>query len=101
MSLSSPRALRLHWDAETGWVLDVPVALTATQVARVAAWALPRQIARYRGLPPGDRKDQLGHAIELLRQGRVAQRLIDHDRDGIVIPFASTERVTTRRIFHG
>lgn len=95
------RNLRLYWDVETGWILDVPVALSKDQLDRVARWALPRQIDRYRGLPPGDRKEQLGFAIEALRRREVRQRLFDHDGDGVVIPFASTQRISTRSYHHG
>lgn len=88
--------LRLHWDAELGWLLDVPVALRADQLGRIAAWALPRQVDRYRALPPGDRKDELGRAIALLRQGTIRQRLLE--RDGYAVAFASTERAGSRLI---
>lgn len=92
---------RLHWDSTNGWVLDVPTAITNEQLHRVARWAAPRQIERWRSLPPGDRKDELARAIELLKQGKIAQRLIDDDGDGIMIPFASTEPATTRRYIYG
>ncbi|HEV8642073.1 MAG TPA: hypothetical protein VGV13_13315 [Methylomirabilota bacterium] len=96
----SARGFRLHWDAEHGWLLDVPVTLGREQLRRIAAWALPKQIDRYRSLPPGDRKDDLGRAIERLGRSEIRQRLVDHDGDGVAIPFASTERVNPeRRIF--
>ncbi|GEM_PF-6396286 len=94
-------ACRLHWDAERGWVLDVPTVIAQAQLRRVAQWALPRQIERWRSLPPGDRKDELGRAIEQLKQMRITQRLIDHDHDGVMVPFASTQRATTREGIYG
>lgn len=94
-------ACRLHWDHARGWIIDVPTAVTSQQLVRIAQWALPRQIERWRSLPPGARKDELEGAIALLRQGRIAQRLIDHDGDGVSIPFAATEPTTTRRYVHG
>jgi len=72
--------LRLHWDAEAGWVVDVPVHLPQRQVYNLIQYALPRQIDRWRGLPPGERKGELGRAIELLRQGKVKQRLLEVDK---------------------
>ncbi|HEV8642173.1 MAG TPA: hypothetical protein VGV13_13820 [Methylomirabilota bacterium] len=91
---------RLHWDAEHGWILDVPVTLQQDQLRRIARWALPRQIDRYRALPPGGRRVELNRAIGALTRGEIRQRLVDHDGDGVSIPFASTERVNPeRRIF--
>ena len=92
------RGLRLHWDVALGWVIDTPVALSPSQLARVADWALPRQVDRYRALPPGDRKEQLGRAIDALKRGEVRCRVIDHDRDGIVTPFAATARSSSALI---
>jgi hypothetical protein len=95
-----PRPLRLRWDAETGWLVDVPVTLTQSQLSRIIQWALPKQIDRYRALPLGDRKDQLGQAIQALRRGELQQRILENN-DGVAVPFASTERQTTRSYFHG
>jgi len=92
---------RLYWNRELGWVIEVPTALTQEQLHRITRWALPKQVDRWRNLPPGNKKDELGHAIEHLKQGRILQRLIDHDGDGVFVPFASTERATTRRYLYG
>jgi hypothetical protein len=75
-------ALRLHWDADRGWILDVPVALSAPALERAVAWCLPKQIDRWRSLPSGAKRDELGHAIELLRRGRVTQRIVGMRGDG-------------------
>lgn len=90
----SPRNVRLHWDAVIGWIVDVPVTLSPQQLARIAQWALPKQRDRYCSLPPGVRRDELARAITLLERGEIRQRLIDHDGDGIIAPFASTVKAT-------
>jgi hypothetical protein len=100
MSWAKPQALRLYWDAVEGWVLDVPVPLTQAQLARIARWAVPRQVARWRSLPHGDRREQLGRAISALERGELRQRLVDHDGDGVLTAFASTTRVHPERSVH-
>jgi len=74
--------LRLHWDAQEGWLLDVPAALSKPALQRVVEWSIPRQVARFQGLPPGDKKNDLKRAIELLQQGQVRQRLVGARGDG-------------------
>lgn len=68
---------RLHWDAEVGWVLDVPKMLDAGTLHRLSTgWAFKMQHARWLSLPPGERKDELGRALVLLRDGKVQQRVV-------------------------
>lgn len=94
--------LRLHWDATWGWILDVPVTLSHEQIVRVVTWALPHQIDRWRSLPHGEKREELGKALDRLKRGEIHQRLIDADRDGIMIPFAASERVHKERTYiHG
>lgn len=71
------RNYRLHWDALNGWVVDVDVLLSGIQIDRLCEWAIPRQVIRYRSLPQGDKKEELGRAIELLKKRQVRQRLIE------------------------
>jgi hypothetical protein len=76
------RALRLHWSAEDGWMVDVPATLSAPALKRVIAWALPRQVDRYRTLTPGPKRDELKGALERLRAGIVEQRVVGDRGDG-------------------
>ncbi len=75
-------AMRLHWDAAEGWVVDVPAALSRPMLDRLVAWALPRQRDRWRSLPTGDKRDELGRAIGLLEQGGVRQRIVGERGNG-------------------
>lgn len=86
--------VRLHWDAVDGWLLDVPVVLPSIPQPAID-WMVKQQIERWRGLPPGEKKDQLAGAIKDLQAGKIRQLLKDHDGDGYSHPFASTERTTT------
>lgn len=95
------RTHRLHWDAEVGWIIDVHTTIAHHQIDRIAKWAIPHQVQRYTALPNGGKKDELGRAIDLLKKSKITQRLIDHDNDGVIIPFCSTEKSTTRSYFHG
>jgi hypothetical protein len=67
---------------EEGWILDVPVYLPETALPGVMRWALPRQVDRWRSLPPGDRKDELGGAIALLKAGKITQKIVGARGDG-------------------
>lgn len=78
----APRALRLHWDAEAGWLLDVPWAMPQAMVRGAVDWALPKQIQRYNGLPAGDKRDELKTAIEALRRYEVRQNVVGARGDG-------------------
>ncbi len=78
----APKPVRLHWDSERGWIVDVPVAVSSAQLAQIAAWAVPRQIDRWRTLPAGDRKTELERAIKLLQAGKISQRVVGERGDG-------------------
>jgi hypothetical protein len=96
--LSSAKPLRLHWDAETGWVIDTPTGLSQPQIDRIVAWSLPKQIDRWRSLPPSEKKVELESAIDLLRAGRVSQRIVGErgDGKGDVVAFEATERSSSK-----
>ncbi len=72
-----PRPLRLHWDAVEGWRLDAQTAMSPQEVARMVAWALPKQIDRWKTLPAGPRRDELAAAIVKLRSGDVRVMIVD------------------------
>lgn len=101
MSIYQPRPMRLHWDAENGWLIDVPTTLTNEQLGRIVKWALPRQIDRWRSLPHGEKREQLAGAIKDLQAGKIHQCLLDTEGDGTLVPFASTERVKPTAYFFG
>lgn len=65
-----PLSPRLHWDAESGWVVDTDVLLPRSAMARLLAWAVPRQQDRVMALPPGDRREQAAAAVAVLVAAR-------------------------------
>lgn len=69
--IQRPRPLRLHWDAERGWLLDAQCTLAPAELQRIIEWALPRQIERLKSLPAGDKRTELEKAIVDLRAGKV------------------------------
>ena len=99
MGIYRPEPMRLHWDAEHGWLVDVPTALTDRQLQGIIDWSVPKQIDRWRSLPVGEKKDQLKSAIEELQAGKLRQRVLD--QHGVFNLFNSTERTSTRFISHG
>jgi hypothetical protein len=77
------RGIRLHWDAEQGWLLDVPFMLSKPMFARAIEWSVPRQVDRLRSLPPNtDKHRELKAAIEELRAGKVCQNVVGARGDG-------------------
>lgn len=90
---------RLHL-TDIGWVLDVPHALPAQTLARIAKWALPHQLDRLRSLPPGDRYDALSDACKLLQQGKIIQRVVGQRGNslGDIVGFQATKATSTKLI---
>lgn len=80
------RYLRLYWDGKD-WILEVPFPLSKRQLWAVANYAFKFQLDRYRALPHGDRKEELGRALDLLKNCKIKQKLIDHDNDGVFVCF--------------
>ena len=81
--IRSPRhGMRLHWDAENGWILDVPQALPPGALRKAVDWSLPHQVQRFHGLPPGGKKDELKAAILKLKNYEVQQRVVGARGDG-------------------
>lgn len=77
-----PKNLRLHYDAERGWLLDVPWLLPTSVVRRVVELAVPKQIDRWRSLPAGEKRDDLKNAIEKLQFFAVQQNVVGTRGDG-------------------
>jgi hypothetical protein len=77
-----PKNLRLHWDAEHGWMLDVPFMLPDEVVRRVVRFSFPKQLDRFRSLPPGEKREQLKGALEKLQRFEVRQNIVGERGDG-------------------
>ncbi len=65
-----PISPRLHYDASTGWVVDTDVLLPRSAMARLLAWAVPKQQDRVLAMPPGDRREQATAAVAILVAAR-------------------------------
>lgn len=62
----------IRWSRDRDeWIVESPVQIPALALARLVTWARKPQIDRWRSLPPGDRKDDLKHAIDRLDAGAV------------------------------
>ena len=74
----------LRWTNE-GWVITVDRYLSPEQLAKVLAYAVKIQTDRWRSLPHGDNRDAFGVAIELLRQGKIKQKLTENSNGELVL----------------
>lgn len=85
---------RMTWDYERKtWFVHATIALKRDQLLRIAAWALPIQRQRWRGMLPGPRKDALYETIVALEQGHIESVLCPQvNPEGTV--FAATTRST-------
>ena len=91
--------LRLHWEGkELGWVLDTDIHISDGHLRFVLEKSIPIQIERWRGLPPGDIKDDLEYAIKLLQNGNVKQWI--RPIDGFTTGFKSTVKETSKTIIY-
>jgi hypothetical protein len=64
--------LRMLWDAQRGrWSVEVPHGVNAASLLSCIDFALPIQEQRYRGLPPGDVRDDCLRALTALRERKV------------------------------
>jgi hypothetical protein len=77
-----PKNLRLHYDAEHGWLLDVPWLLSDAMAQRAVDWALKMQIDRWRAHPPGDLRNDLEGGIKKLQDGQYRQHVVGPTGDG-------------------
>ena len=91
---------RLYWDAENGWLLDVPVAYDQRAMFNIAQWAIPRQVERWRCLPPSEKKEQLANAIRQLEKGLIRQRVVGYrgNGEGDIVLFNSEKEKSDRLI---
>ena len=56
--------LRVHWKADIGWIIDVPILYPEFVTNRVAEKMLKIQLDRWRTLIPGEVKDECLRTIE-------------------------------------
>lgn len=77
-----PKNVRLHWDSENGWILDVPWVLPDDFLRRVVRYSLPKQKDRWMSLPAGDKRDDLGLAIRNLERFEVRQNVVGSQGNG-------------------
>lgn len=78
-----------------GWTVKVDVALPQHAMKRIVEYSVKRFVDMWRGLPPGDNKEALAKAIELLKVGKLVQTSY-----GPEIPaFQSTEKTTSTSYF--
>lgn len=61
---------RMHFDAERGWVVDTPIALTPMELQKCAIYTIKRQTDRIRSFGPHqrDRRAQGEVALQLLKE---------------------------------
>lgn len=64
--ISKPMALRVHWDAVVGWVVDTRIALIPSQLQACVDFTRKYQTERICSMPFGDRKDQAKKALATL-----------------------------------
>jgi len=87
----------MRYDVEKDcWFLDVEEALPASAVRAATSYCLKISEDRWRGLPPGDRKDLATKGLAALRAGRVTVRVCK--RGGDINLFQSTEKQSTKLI---
>ena len=67
--------LRAFWDAVDGWVVETPMALTASQVAAVVQWVRRMQVPRIRDMR-GDKREQTAAALAELSPSTLKQRVV-------------------------
>jgi len=59
MSMLKPKPPRVHWDAETGWVIDTNFSLSFGMLKSCVEYTRKVQTDRLRTMPLGDRRDQM------------------------------------------
>jgi len=87
------RNMRCTWDAGRNyWMLDVPHALPQMALEKAREHVLRVQKDRFRGLPPGFKRDELRDAIVRLEQpDGLRQRVVGErgDSKGELVAFAA------------
>jgi len=65
--------LRVYYNAEFGWCIDVPTPVSAAMIRAAAEWSYKMNLDKWRSMRPGDQKDRLGAALPSLREGKIRQ----------------------------
>lgn len=83
-----PKNMRLWWNGEAGWVVDVPFGVSNQALKAICDYALKPQIQRYTFTPDGDKKELLKRTIEDLKNYKITQRItgLNNDFKSDVIP---------------
>lgn len=69
------RTLRAYWDAEHGWTVDTPIALTGPQLVAVISWIKKVQAPRVQQMQ-GDKREQAAAALKVLSPQTLKQNLL-------------------------
>lgn len=77
-----PKNVRLHWDDKNGWILDVPWVLPDDFLRKVVSYSIPKQVDRWRSLPTGEKRDDLGLAIQSLKRLEIRQNVVGSQGNG-------------------
>ncbi len=75
--------LRTYWDAERGWTVDTPIALSRAQATRVVAWILKVQTDRVLAMH-GERREQATAALRALSPDTLHQNLLHTRQEGVL-----------------
>lgn len=82
------KSVRVHWDEELGWVIDVPFALSKQQLQSAIDFSKRYQLDRIRCMPHGDRRERSQIALDKLTTTSIRQQIIPAhawEKDRIVI----------------
>lgn len=69
------KSLRAFWDADHGWTVEVPFALTRQQAEAVVAWVKKVQGPRIQTMR-GDKREQAAKALQALSAQTLQQRVV-------------------------
>jgi hypothetical protein len=69
------KSVRAFWDAELGWTVEVPFALTRAQAEAVVSWIKKVQGPRIQTMR-GDKREQAARALQALSATSLHQRIV-------------------------
>lgn len=75
--------VRVYWDAEVGWTVDVPFALVRPQLEAIVAWTLRVQRQRLIGRPR-EVREQMQRALRKLSADTLRQNLVPVAGEGLL-----------------
>lgn len=74
--IGKPRAPRIHWDVEKGWVVDSQISLNRRQLHAIVKHTKKIQSERILAMAPGDKKEQATAALKALTVGAIRVNLL-------------------------